>query len=231
MREAASREDWRDARLRLLEEEKALTRARDRLAEARRALPALRITKDYRFTGPEGELTLPDLFTGRSQLVVYHFMFGPDWEAGCPICSFWADTLDGLVPHLAARDTALTLVSRAPYDRLAAYRRRMGWDIPWVSSLGSDFNHDMGVSFTDEDLARGEQVYNYRKGGFEGSEAPGLSVFRREGATVWHTYSVYARGLDGFNAAYQLLDLTPKGRDEDALPFPMAWLRRHDEYD
>lgn len=230
MREAANREEWLHARLQLLEEEKALTRAQDRLAEARRALPMLRVEKDYRFTGPDGEVTLAGLFAGRAQLLVYHFMFAPGWQEGCPICSFWADTLDGLAPHLAARDTSLALVSRAPFADLAAYRRRMGWRLDWVSSGGSDFDRDMGVSFTEAELAEGRQVYNYREGARTGSEAPGLSVFRSDGETVWHAYSVYARGLERFNATYQLLDLTPLGRNEEGLPFPMAWVRRHDDY-
>ena len=225
-----SREDWLAARLSLLEREKAHTRERDALAAARRALPRLRIDTPYRFTGAGGELTFADLFGNCSQLAVYHFMFGPDWEEGCPSCSFWVDTLEGTAEHLAHRDTRLVLVSSAPFDVLEAYRRRMGWTLPWVSSSGSTFNSDFHVSFTPEELEAGDHVYNYRKGAFSGPEAPGLSAFLREGDAIYHTYSTYGRGLDHFNGAYQLLDLMPKGRDEAGLPWTMAWLRRHDQY-
>ena len=230
-RETVDRETWLAASKELLKREKALTRERDLLAEARRALPRVRVEADYGFEGPEGALSMADLFAGRSQLAVYHFMFAPDWEAGCPICSFWADSLNGLAPHLAARDVSLVMVSNAPVAALESYRARMGWALRWVSAEGSSFGHDMGVSFTPDELARGDYSYNYRKRGFSGPEAPGFSAFERDAdGAIHHTYSVYARGLDGFNAAYQLLDLMPKGRDEAGLPFSMAWLRRHDEY-
>lgn len=226
-----SRAEWRDARLALLQKEKALTRARDELAAARRALPRVRVDAAYGFDGENGPETLADLFGSRSQLAVYHFMFGPGWDAGCPMCSFWADNLAGLAPHLAARDVALVLVSAAPFYALDAYRRRMGWELKWVSSGGTAFNHDFGVSFTPEELETGDFEYNWKRSGFSGPEAPGFSAFQKDpDGTVYHTYSAYARGLEPLNAAYGLLDLMPKGRDEGDLPFSMAWVRRRDEY-
>ncbi len=227
---ASDREEWLAARLALLEREKAHTRERDALAEARQALPKLPVEKEYSFTGPDGPLSLSDLFGPHSQLAVYHFMYGADWDEGCTSCSFWADNLDGVTVHLAHRDTALVLVSQAPFEQLDAYRRRMGWSLRWVSSAGSDFNHDFRVSFTPEELERNEFSYNFKKGGFGGPEAPGLSTFLKEKGQIWHCYSTYGRGLDHFNGAYQLLDLMPKGRDEAALPYTMAWLKRHDQY-
>lgn len=225
------RDTWLQARLALLDAEKAHMRAGDALAARRRTLPKVRLDKDYRFTGAEGEVTLAGLFGRHGQLVIYHFMFGADWDEGCPSCSFWADNFDGIDAHLAARDTAFACVSTAPYDRLAAYRDRMGWRFRWVSSAGSGFNHDFNVSFTPEELEAKDNVYNYRRGGFGGEEAPGLSVFERvaDGA-VLHTYSTYGRGVEAFNGAYHILDLTPKGRDEDGLDWPMQWVRRHDRY-
>lgn len=226
-----SREQWLAARLDLLAREKAHTREREALAAARRDLPWVRIDTDYRFHDGEGEHTLADLFAGRSQLVVYHFMFGPDAKVGCPICSFWVDNLDGLDVHLAARDVTLVLVSRAPWERLHAYRERMGWTLPWYSSQASTFNLDFQVSFTREQLRSGEATYNYAPGGSRGTEAPGLSVFARdEAGDGFHTYSTYSRGLDVLNSAYHLLDRVPRGRDEDELPFSMAWVRRRDQY-
>jgi predicted dithiol-disulfide oxidoreductase (DUF899 family) len=220
----ATRQQWLEARRDLLTAEKEHTRQRDELARRRRALPWVRVDKDYRFDTETGPRSLAELFDDRSQLLVYHFMYGPDWTQGCPSCSFWADGFDGLDVHLARRDVTLVAASRAPLERLLDYRTRMGWTFPWVSSLGSDFNTDFDVS----DAAS----YNYapvpeadRPG-----ERPGLSVFALDGEQVFHTYSCYARGLDGFNAAYQLLDLTPRGRAEDGLEWSMAWLRRHDEY-
>ena len=221
-----SRSDWLAARKALLEEEKAFTRQRDALSAKRRALPAVRIKKDYCFHGPAGEMTLADLFGDRSQLIVQHFMYGPDWEEGCPSCSFWADGFNGLDIHLRHRDTALVAVARAPLEKLRAYAARMGWTFPFVSSLGSDFNYDFSVSFR----AGEPREYNYASSGFPAEEAPGISVFLRDGKDILHTYSTYARGLDMMNAAYHYLDLTPKGRDEDGDPHPMAWLRRHDQY-
>lgn len=239
-------QQWRRARLDLLAEEKALTRHRDELTSARRRLPWLEVTADYRFTTLEGDdVGLVDLFDGRSQLLVYHFMMGPDWEEGCPSCSFWADNYDGTEIHLAHRDTTLIAVSRAPIEAITAYRRRMGWNFTWVSSLGSRFNFDMGVSFLPDQVASGEPSYNFGTTVFGGEEAPGLSAFRRlpsrqttsderapqPGADrVFLTYQTFARGLDIANGAYQLLDMTAKGRDEDSLQWPMQWLHRHDAY-
>lgn len=226
-----SREAWLEARKALLDRERALTRERDALAAARRSLPWVEVTEDYRFESENGTVGLPDLFGGRSQLIVSHFMFGPDWEAGCPSCSFWADGYDPMVVHLAARDVAFAAVSRAPLASLLTYRDRMGWRFPWVSSLASRFNMDFGVSFDEDALAAGPVSYNYRETPMRGSEAPGLSTFcKDEAGRLFHTYSCYSRGLDAMNTAYQLLDIVPKGRDEQDLPFPMTWVRRRDEY-
>lgn len=231
MTRIVSREEWLAARRAHLEDEKAFTRARDALAARRRVLPWVRIDKNYRFRTREGEAGLADLFDGQKQLIVSHFMFGPDWEEGCPSCSFWADGYSGLETHLAHRDTAFVAVSNTSLDKIDEYRRRMGWTFRWVSSLGSDFNRDFHVTFTPEELANGTAVYNYAPGGFPSTEAPGLSVFYRpDQDTVVHSYSTYARGLDMMNAAYHLLDLTPMGRHEEELNHPMAWLRRRDQY-
>ena len=193
-------------------------------------MPSVKVDKTYLFEGPQGTQTLSDLFGPHSQLIVSHFMYGPDWEEGCPSCSFWADGYDGLEIHLAHRDTAFVTVSNTSLENIDRYRTRMGWNLTWVSSLGSDFNADFHVSFTPEQMAAGDADYNYAPRGFQAPEAPGLSVFHKPDAnTVVHTYSTYARGLDMMNAAYHLLDLTPKGRDEgDGI---MRWLRRHDQYD
>ncbi len=218
------------ARLALLAREKELNRRRDELAAERRRLPWVPVTKEYQFEGPDGRLTMRDLFDGRSQLIVYHFMFGPDWEEGCPSCSFWADSFNGMPVHLAHRDASLVAVSRAPFAQIEEYRRRMGWSFRWVSSAGSDFNFDYGVSFTPEQRAAGAE-YNYRQFADLAEELPGLSVFALdEAGQVFHTYSTYGRGLDPINSGYQLLDLAPRGRDEQDLPWSMAWLRRHDSY-
>jgi predicted dithiol-disulfide oxidoreductase (DUF899 family) len=226
-----TREKWLAQRLELLAQEKELNRRRDELAAARRRLPWVPVERDYRFEGADGTRTLAELFDGCSQLAVYHFMFGPDWEEGCPSCSFWADNYDGVTTHLAHRDVRLVAVSRAPYATLAAYRDRMGWSFPWYSSDDNGFNVGFHVSFTAEQQERGAE-YNYAPSPNPPEEAPGLSVFASDGSgAVFHTYSTYARGLDPFNTAYQLLDLVPKGRDEDGLPWSMAWLRRHDAYD
>jgi predicted dithiol-disulfide oxidoreductase (DUF899 family) len=227
-----SREEWLDARRELLAKEKEFTRLRDQLSQARRELPWVKIEKDYLFEGPNGKETLSDLFEGRSQLIIYHFMYGPDWEEGCPSCSFWADNFNGTGIHLSHRDITLIAVSRAPLDQLEAYKNRMGWSFKWVSSLGSDFNYDYQVSFTPDQLEKGKMIYNYRPGGFSGEEAPGISIFyKNEQGEVFHTYSCYSRGLDMLNGAYHYMDLAPKGRDEDDLPYTMAWLRRHDQYE
>lgn len=219
----ATRDDWELARLELLAAEKEHSRRGDELARRRQALPWVPVDREYEFTTEQGLRSLADLFDGRGQLIVYHFMFGTEWEEGCPSCSFWADNYDGLAPHLAARDVTLVAASIGPLDRLLAYRKRMGWSFPWVSTAGTTFNRDFEVS--------GSRRYNYRPTEEPIDELPGLSVFARDGDSIFHTYSTYARGLDVFNSAYQLLDMVPKGRGEDELPWSMAWLRRHDRYD
>lgn len=219
----ATREESDAVRIELLAAEKELTRLHDDVARQRRELPWVRIDVDYVFETERGPSTLAELFDGRSQLIVWHFMFGDDWAEGCPSCSFWADGYDGVLPHLAARDVSLTAVSTAPLETLLAYRERMGWSFPWVSSGGTTFNRDFEVA--------GSMRYNYRPTEEPIDELPGFSVFVRDGGDVFHTYSAYARGLDIFNNAYQMLDMVPKGRDEDDLPWGMAWLRRHDAYD
>ncbi len=226
-----SQDQWLTARRALLAEEKAFTEARDRLSQARRALPWVRLDKPYVFRGAKGEGNLADLFDGRGQLIVYHFMLGPDWNEGCKSCSFWMDNFSGIETHLNQRDVSFVAVSRAPLEKLDAFKRQMGWTFTWVSSLGSDFNYDFHVSFTDAEKAAGEVAYNYGTRKFFSSEGPGMSVFcKGDDGALYHTYSCYARGLDPLNGAYQLLDLTPKGRDEDALPYPMAWVRLRDTY-
>jgi predicted dithiol-disulfide oxidoreductase (DUF899 family) len=218
-----SHDEWIEASKELLAREKEFTRLREEMAKQRRALPWELVEKEYVFDSTEGKVTLADLFGGRSQLIVQHLMFGPDWNEGCPACSFWADNFNGVDAHLAARDTAFVAVSRGPLDKLMAYRKRMGWTFRWVSSLGSDFNFDYGVSLREGDK------YNFGTIDAKG-EMPGVSAFRREEGRVYHTYSTYARGLDLLNGAYHLLDITSKGRDEDGLGFPMAWVRRRDKY-
>ena len=231
-RKIASRDEWLDARKALLDEEKAFQAARDRLAERRRELPLVLLEKDYLFAGENGNVSLSDLFGKYGQLIVYHFMFDPDWDEGCKSCSFLSDGFDGVMPHFAARDVALAVVSRAPLENLLTYRSRMGWGFPWVSSHENDFNKDFNVSFAAEDLASGKGTYNYREGGAVIPEMPGLSVFLKgEAGRIYHSYSTYARGLDPLIPTYQMLDLVPKGRDEQDLPFTMQWVRRHDEYE
>ena len=227
-----SHEDWVQSRARLLAKEKELTRLRDTLALERRDMPWERVEKQYVFDGPAGKETLAGLFAGRSQLIVYHFMFGPDWDAGCPSCSLFADSFNGIVIHLQQRDVTFVTVSRAPFAKLDAYRRRMGWNFKWVSSAGSDFNRDYQVYCTPDEVARGEGYYNYVTQRPFGTEMPGASVFYKDTAgTVFHSYSTYGRGLDAFMVNYQFLDIVPKGRDEDELkPHRQAWVRRHDEY-
>lgn len=210
--EITTREAWLDARKALLQEEKALTRARDALAEKRRALPWVRVDKDYTFEGPNGPVRLADLFAGKRQLIVYHFMFGPDWEEGCLGCSFLSDHVDPILPHLEQKDVAYVAVSRAPFAKLDAFRRRMGWRFRWVSSAGSDFNFDFHVSFTPEEMAGGEAEYNFRKTSPGIDELTGTSVFfKDDDGQIFHTYSQYARGGEGFLTTYALLDLTPLG--------------------
>jgi predicted dithiol-disulfide oxidoreductase (DUF899 family) len=226
-----SRDEWIAARKQHLAKEKELTRLRDQLSAQRRDLPWVRVDKPYVFEGPNGKESLDELFAGKSQLVVQHFMFGADWEAACKSCSFWADNYNGIVVHLMARDVAFVAVSLAPFSRIEAFRKRMGWSFKWVSSSGSDFNHDYHVSFTPQDLAGGEVDYNFTRRKTSMSELPGISVFcRDESGTVFHTYSCYERGLDMMNAAYHYLDLVPKGRDETGLPYTQSWVRHHDDY-
>lgn len=224
-------DEWDKARRELLDAEKAFQSARDNLAEKRRALPWRRIETEYVFDDPSGQRSLSDLFGELSQLVVYHFMYHPDWDDGCKSCSFWADSFDGLIPHLKARDVAFAVVSRAPLEKLLAYRQRMNWRFPWLSSAKSSFNFDFEVSFTPQQIASQSARYNYRDGAGVGPEMPGISVFAKDNtADIFHTYSTFARGLDNLSPVYQLLDLVPKGRDEADLPYTMDWLKRHDEY-
>jgi len=226
-----SREEWIEARKALLAREKDFTHARDRLSEERRALPWVKVEKPYMFESAAGTKTLADLFKGRPQLVVQHFMFAPEWHEGCKSCSFWADGFERMIPHLAARDTTLVAVSRAPVAKLEAFKTRMGWTFDWVSSAPSDFNFDYAVSFTPDQVKSGANIYNFGTSGFGVEEAPGISVFcRDEAGDIFHTYSCFARGLDMMNAAYHYLDLTPLGRHEDGLPYPMDWVRLRDQY-
>ncbi|HYY64305.1 MAG TPA: DUF899 domain-containing protein [Gaiellaceae bacterium] len=219
-------DEWVAARKALLAKEKAFTRARDELTEQRQALPWEAVEKEYVFEGPNGQETLADLFDGCSQLIVYHFMFGPDDDVGCKSCSFWADNFNPNVVHLNARDVSFVAVSRAPFEKLEAYRRRMGWDYHWVSSGETDFNFDYGASFTPEQQE--EAVYNFGSLPPRISDREGLSVFARDDGRIYHTYSAYARGIDLVNTAYNYLDLVPKGRDEGDRG--QYWVRRHDEY-
>ncbi len=226
-----SREEWLEARRALLAKEKEFTHLRDKVNAARLALPWVRVDKPYAFDTPQGRKTLAELFAGRSQLVVYHFMLGPDWEAGCTGCSFLADHLDGALPHLENHDVTMLAVSRAPLDRIEAYKRRMGWRFPWVSSHGSDFNYDFHVSFTPEALGKGSVYYNYEMIPREQAhdELPGLSAFYRdENGEVFHTYSSYARGGEELIGTLMILDRAPLGRNEHTI---MDWVRRHDEYE
>ena len=214
-----------------LDKEKEFTRARDRLSAERRALPWVKVDKAYVFDTPEGKKTLAELFDGRSQLIVYHFMLGPDWEEGCPSCSFLTDHFDGANIHLAQRDVTFVAISRAPLAEIEAFKRRMGWRFPWVSSFASDFNFDYHVSFADVAVGK-DGDYNYERQEIVSDEMPGASVFYKdETGGVFHTYSAYARGLDILVGAYNFLDLTPKGRDEAELPWTMAWVRHHDRYE
>jgi predicted dithiol-disulfide oxidoreductase (DUF899 family) len=250
MHMTGTREEWLSARLAVFEAEKELTRRSDELVRQRQALPWVRVDKEYRFETDEGEASLADLFQGRSQLLVYHFMFGPDYKAGCPSCSSIADGFNGVVVHLANHDVTLSAVSRAPLAKLQAYKQRMGWSFPWASSRGGDFNFDFNVSFTEEQQRNDGVEYNYQRGGHAmdatpalepvvqfaatcGTDAatyardrPGMSAFVLEDGVVYHSYSTYARGVDGIWGMYQWLDRAPKGRNETGI-----WWRRHDEYD
>ena len=224
-----ARDEWLDARRQLLGREKEFTRLRDEIGREQRALPWEAVEQEYVFDGPDGRETLADLFDGRSQLIVYHFMFAPEDDAGCPHCSFWADSFDANVVHLNARDVTMVAVSRAPYAKLAAYRDRMGWTFKWLSSEGSDFNYDYGVSFAPDET--GDLVYNFGTKAPELPDREGMSVFYRdEDGNLFRTYSTYARGIDMLNAAYNYIDLVPKGRDEQGRA-PQFWVRRHDEYE
>ena len=224
-----SHEEWLAARTAFLAKEKEFTRLRDELNWQRRELPWELIEKEYVFEGAAGKQTLSELFDGRSQLIVYHFMFDPSWEVGCPHCSLWADNFNPIIVHLNQRDVTMIAVSRAPYSKLAAYRKRMGWDFKWVSSSGTDFNFDYSVSFTADELDEKEALYNFKTLRPGMPEREGASVFYKDPeGRVFHTYSTYARGIDMLNTAYHYIDLAPKGRDEgDRNQF---WVRRHDEY-
>jgi predicted dithiol-disulfide oxidoreductase (DUF899 family) len=230
-RRIASRDEWRRARIQLLEREKEHTRRGDELARMRRELPWVIVDKDYRFDGADGSKSLDELFRGRSQLIVYHFMFGPEWKEGCPSCSFVADHVDGALAHLEHRDASFTAVSRAPYPKLAAFQRRMGWRFPWVSSHASDFNVDFGVAPSPEQRLRGELDYNFRTSKLMFDELHGINVFAKDAnGRIFHTYAAFARGAEPVVGTYSWLDMLPKGRDEDGLAFTMAWVRHHDRY-
>ncbi len=224
-------EEWLEARKSFLEKEKKFTRLRDEISKERQELPWERIEKEYVFDGPKGKETLSDLFEGRHQLIVYHFMFGRDWEEGCPSCSYLADHFNPAIPHLNQRDVTMIAVSRAPLEKLEAFKKRMGWTFKCVSSIGNDFNWDYNVSFTEQELEQGDVTYNYEKQNFPSTEAPGVSVFyKAENGDIFHTYSSFGRGLDMFITAYHYLDLVPKGRDEESFDYTMQWVRHHDKY-
>ncbi len=225
-----SQKEWTAARKALLVKEKRFSHQRERLAQERRKLPWVKLDKDYVFDGPQGRQTLAQLFDGRSQLVVYHFMFGPGWKEGCPHCSFWADHYDGMIPHLGQRDVSFVAVSRAPLAELRPFQTRMGWKFKWVSAAGSDFNYDFHVSFAPEEIESGAVLYNYRREAMgRMTDREGISVFfKDEAGAVYHTYSTFARGIDVVNPTYQFLDLVPKGRDEGGRS--QYWVRHHDRY-
>ncbi len=227
-----SRDRWIADRKALLAQEKELTQLRDRIAAERRALPWVRLDKDYVFDTVDGPRRLADLFQGRRQLLVQHFMLGPGWEQGCKSCSFMADHLDGIAIHLAHRDIALLAVSRAPLAEIRRFRERMGWQFPWVSAHGNDFNRDFHVSFAPEDRQDGAVYYNFHMTPFPQEEAPGISIFYKDDAgEVFHTYSTFGRGVEVMMGAYGLIDLTPKGRDEQGMAYGMEWVRHHDRYE
>ncbi|MBT5238965.1 MAG: DUF899 domain-containing protein [Rhodospirillaceae bacterium] len=227
-----SHEEWVEARKAFLAKEKEFSRLRENISQARRDLPWERVDADYVFTGPDGEEKLSDLFAGQSQLIVYHFMYGADWEAGCKSCSYMADHFNPAIVHLNARGISMVAASNAPLDKLDTFKARMGWSFKWVSSMGSMFNRDYSVSFTQEEIDSGAVYYNYKDQSFPMSEAPGVSVFfKDDDSAIYHTYSAYARGLDPMLTAYQYMDLAPKGRDEAELPYSMAWVTHHDSYD
>jgi predicted dithiol-disulfide oxidoreductase (DUF899 family) len=225
-----SHEDWIAARKQFLTVEKEFTRRRDELSRQRRELPWEKVEKEYEFAGPEGKLSLAALFDRRSQLMIYHFMLGPGWSEGCKSCSYLADHFDGMTIHLANRDVTLAVVSHAPIAEIEAFRQRMGWRFRWVSSFGSDFNHDYQVSASPEEMGKDKIYYNYDMMPFPSDERPGLSVFYKDAEGLFHTYSTYARGLDILVGTYNFLDLVPNGRDEAGLKHTMAWVRHHDRY-
>lgn len=221
-------QEWLKLRRQLLEQEKEFTKRRDELNALRRKLPWVKVEKSYTFDTPDGPKSLPDLFGACSQLIVYHFMFGPDWEEGCKSCSFWADNFDNAVVHLRQRDVQLVAISRGPLERLLSFKTRMNWSFPWVSSAGNDFNYDFNVSFGKDQQ---EKYYNYQQTNSKAEELPGMSVFYKdENGQVFHTYSAYARGLDMLNGTYHFLDTVPKGRDESALPYAQSWVKHKDRY-
>jgi predicted dithiol-disulfide oxidoreductase (DUF899 family) len=227
-----SRQQWLSARIALLAKEKEFTRLRDELSRERRELPWVQVDTSYVFDGPNGKETLAQLFGTRSQLIVYHFMFSPEWDEGCPHCSFWADHYDGMVIHLDHRDATFVVISRAPLAKIQPFKKRMGWRFKWVSSNQTDFNYDYRVSFTPEDIRNRTAFYNYVKTDPGPADREGLSAFSKdERGVVFHTYSTYARGIDMLNGTYNVLDLAPKGRDEDSLESPQAWVRHHDRYE
>ena len=222
-------EQWLEARRSLLAKEKEFTQLREKLSQERRALPWEEVSKNYVFDGPNGKQSLSELFDGRSQLIVYHFMFGPDWDAGCPHCSFWADSFNEIIVHLNQRDVTMIAISHAPYNKLAAYQKRMGWNFKWVSSHGADFNFDYHVSFTDAEIVGKKALYNFIVQDPGSIEREGISVFYKDGSgRLFHTYSTYARGIDIANTAYNYLDMVPKGRDEQGRG--QYWVRRRNEY-
>lgn len=226
-----AREEWITARKAHLAKEKEFTRLRDELSQQRRELPWEKVEKTYIFDGPTGKESLSDLFAGRSQLVVYHFMFDPSWTDGCKSCSFWADNFNNAIVHLNQRDVSMVAISRGPLEKLLAFQKRMGWTFKWLSSFSNDFNYDYHVSFTPEELQKGEGYYNYTTRKPFGAESPGLSVFYQdEQGTIFHTYSCYARRLDMLNGTYHHLDVVPKGRDEAGLSYSQEWVKRHDKY-
>lgn len=227
-----SRDEWLIVRQQHLAKEKELTRLRDQLSQERRDLPWVKVDKPYIFDGLNGKESLSEVFAGRSQLLVYHFMFGPEWSEGCKSCSFWADNFNSIIVHLNQRGATMVAISRAPLEKLLAFQKRMGWTFKWLSSYDSDFNSDFHVSFTKDDLAKGPTYYNYRVRETQAEgEAPGLSVFHRDASgAIFHTYSCYGRGLDMLNGAYHHLDVLPKGRDEAGLSYPQEWVKHHDQY-
>lgn len=226
-----SHAEWLAARTEFLKKEKEFTRLRDEISKQRRELPWEKVDKNYVFDGPNGKVKLADLFEGRSQLIVYHFMLGPNWVEGCPSCSFLGDHFDGAIPHLNARDVTFAVISRAPFSQIQAFQKRMGWKFKWVSANANDFNFDYKVSFTPEEIKKGEANYNFGTTSLPIEECPGASVFYKDASgNVFHTYSTYARGLDIFLGAYNFLDIAPKGRDEEGLKFTMAWVKHHDKY-